>query len=59
MSSNVNLGLSNVGPETHPLTWRYTRAGKAVLDIQEYEALEGYSALKKPSPWRKPMCRRK
>lgn len=47
MSSNVNLGLSNVGPETHPLTWRYTRAGKAVLDIQEYEALEGYSALKK------------
>lgn len=47
MSSNVNLGLSNVGPETHPLTWRYTQAGKAVLDIQEYEALEGYSALKK------------
>jgi len=47
MSSNVNVGLTNVGPETHPLTWRYTRAGKAVLDIQEYEALEGYSALKK------------
>ncbi|MFO1368028.1 MAG: NADH-quinone oxidoreductase subunit NuoF [Marinagarivorans sp.] len=47
MSSNVNLGLSNVGPETHPLTWRYTQAGKAVLDIKDYEALEGYSALKK------------
>jgi NADH-quinone oxidoreductase subunit F len=47
MSSNVNLGLTNVGPETHPLTWRYTRAGKAVLDIQDYEALEGYAALKK------------
>ncbi|HNG59920.1 MAG TPA: NADH-quinone oxidoreductase subunit NuoF [Cellvibrionaceae bacterium] len=47
MSSNVNLGLTNEGPETHPLTWRYTQAGKAVLDIQDYEALEGYSALKK------------
>lgn len=47
MSSNVNLGLTNVGPETHPLTWRYTQAGKAVLDIKDYEALEGYSALKK------------
>jgi NADH-quinone oxidoreductase subunit F len=47
MTSNVNLGLTNVGPETHPLTWRYTKAGKAVLDIKEYEALEGYEALKK------------
>ncbi len=47
MTSNVNLGLINVGPETHPLTWRYTKAGKAVLDIKEYEALEGYAALKK------------
>ena len=47
MTSNVNLGLTNVGPETHPLTWRYTKAGKAVLDIKEYEALEGYAALKK------------
>jgi NADH-quinone oxidoreductase subunit F len=46
-SSNVNVGLTNVGPETHPLTWRYTRAGKAVLEIKEYEALEGYAALKK------------
>jgi len=47
MTSNVNLGLTNVGPETHPLTWRYTKAGKAVLDIKEYEALEGYAAMKK------------
>jgi NADH-quinone oxidoreductase subunit F len=47
MSSNVNVGLSNVGPETHPLTWRYTQAGKSVLALQEYEALEGYAALKK------------
>ena len=47
MTSNVNLGLTNVGPETHPLTWRYTKSGKAVLDIKEYEALEGYAALKK------------
>jgi NADH-quinone oxidoreductase subunit F len=47
MSSNVNVGLTNVGPETHPLTWRYTQAGKAVLDLHEYEALEGYAALKK------------
>lgn len=47
MTSNVNLGLTNVGPETHPLTWRYTKAGKAVLDIKEYEALEGYAALRK------------
>ncbi len=47
MTSNINLGLINVGPETHPLTWRYTKAGKAVLDINEYEALEGYAALKK------------
>ena len=53
MTSNVNLGLTNVGPETHPLTWRYShgksegKAGKAVLDIKDYEALEGYAALKK------------
>ncbi len=47
MTSNVNVGLTNVGPETHPLTWRYTKAGKAVVDIKEYEALEGYAALKK------------
>lgn len=47
MTSNVNLGLTNVGPETHPLTWRYTKNGKAVLDIEEYEELEGYVALKK------------
>ncbi len=47
MTSNVNVGLANVGPETHPLTWRYTKAGKAVSDIKEYEALEGYVALKK------------
>ena len=47
MTSNVNLGLTNVGPETHPLTWRYTKNGKAVLDIKEYEALEGYAAMKK------------
>lgn len=47
MTSNINVGLTNVGPETHPLTWRYTKAGKSVLDIQDYEALEGYSALKK------------
>ncbi len=46
-TSNVNLGLTNVGPETHPLTWRYTQAGKAVTEIAEYEALEGYSALRK------------
>jgi NADH-quinone oxidoreductase subunit F len=46
MSSNVNLGLSNVGPETHPLTWRYTQAGQSVLDIAQYEKLEGYAALK-------------
>lgn len=47
MTSNINVGLTNVGPETHPLTWRYTKAGKSVLDIADYEALEGYSALKK------------
>lgn len=47
MTSNINLGLTNVSAETHPLTWRYTKAGKSVLDIQEYEALEGYAALKK------------
>lgn len=47
MSSNVNLGLSNVGPETHPLTWRYSQAGHAVVDLAEYEHLEGYAALKK------------
>ncbi len=47
MTSNINLGLTNVGPETHPLTWRYTKAGKSVLDIADYEALEGYAALKK------------
>ncbi|MES2676617.1 MAG: NADH-quinone oxidoreductase subunit NuoF [Pseudomonadota bacterium] len=47
MTSNVNVGLTNVGPETHPLTWRYTKAGKAVVDIKEYEALEGYAAFKK------------
>ncbi|HMW72633.1 MAG TPA: hypothetical protein PKD17_12465, partial [Cellvibrionaceae bacterium] len=47
MTSNINVGLTNVGPETHPLTWRYTKAGKSVLTIQDYEALEGYSALKK------------
>jgi NADH-quinone oxidoreductase subunit F len=53
MTSNVNLGLTNVSAETHPLTWRYShgksegKAGKAVLDIKEYEALEGYAALKK------------
>jgi NADH-quinone oxidoreductase subunit F len=53
MTSNVNFGLTNVGPETHPLTWRYShgktegKAGKAVVDIKEYEGLEGYTALKK------------
>jgi NADH-quinone oxidoreductase subunit F len=47
MTSNINVGLTNVGPETHPLTWRYTKAGKSVLDIADYEALEGYAALKK------------
>ncbi len=47
MTSNVNIGLTNVGPETHPLTWRYTKAGKAVVEIKEYEAMEGYAALKK------------
>jgi len=47
MTSNINVGLTNVGPETHPLTWRYTKAGKSVLTIEDYEALEGYSALKK------------
>ncbi|RYZ16614.1 MAG: NADH-quinone oxidoreductase subunit F, partial [Sphingobacteriales bacterium] len=47
MTSNVNLGLTNVSAETHPLTWRYTKNGKAVLDIKEYEELEGYAALKK------------
>ena len=46
MSGNVNLGLSNVGPETHPLTWRYTQLGRSVLEIREYEQLEGYAALK-------------
>lgn len=46
MSGNVNLGLSNVSPETHPLTWRYTQLGRSVLDIREYEQLEGYAALK-------------
>ncbi|MES2664237.1 MAG: NADH-quinone oxidoreductase subunit NuoF [Pseudomonadota bacterium] len=47
LNSNVNLGLENVGPETHPLTWRYTRVGKAVTELQEYENLEGYAALRK------------
>ena len=47
MTSNVNLGLTNVGPETHPLTWRYTKTGGPVLDIKQFEALEGYAALKK------------
>lgn len=45
--SNVNVGLTNIGPETHPLTWRYSQAGKAVLDIKTYESMEGYAALKK------------
>lgn len=47
MSSNVNLGLTNIGPETHPLTWRYCQAGKPVLDLATYESMEGYAALKK------------
>ena len=47
MTSNINLGLTNVSPETHPLTWRFNKVGKAVLDIKDYEALEGYAALKK------------
>lgn len=47
MSSNVNLGLTHIGPETHPLTWRYCQAGKAVLDLRTYESMEGYAALKK------------
>jgi NADH-quinone oxidoreductase subunit F len=47
MTSNINVGLTNVGPETHPLTWRYTKSGKSVLNIADYEALEGYAALKK------------
>lgn len=46
MSGHVNIGLSSVGPETHPLTWRYTTLGKAVLDLNEHEQLEGYAALK-------------
>jgi NADH-quinone oxidoreductase subunit F len=46
MSGNVNTGLSNVSPETHPLTWRYTQLGRSVLDVREYEQLEGYVALK-------------
>ena len=45
--SNVNLGLTNIGPETHPLTWRYSQAGKPVLDLATYESMEGYAALKK------------
>jgi NADH-quinone oxidoreductase subunit F len=47
MTSNINVGLKNVGPETHPLTWRYTKAGKAVVDIKEFEAMEGYAGLRK------------
>lgn len=46
MSSNVNLGMANVGPETHPLTWRYCQAGGAVLDIGDYQAMEGYAAVR-------------
>lgn len=46
-TSNINVGLTNVGPETHPLTWRYTQTGGPVTDLTAYEALEGYSALKK------------
>lgn len=47
MTSNINLGLTNVSAETHPLTWRYTTSGKAILDIKDYEALEGYAGMKK------------
>jgi NADH-quinone oxidoreductase subunit F len=54
MSSLVNVGLENVGPETHPLTWRYTRAGKPVLDIDTYESMEGYAALRKAIAGMKP-----
>jgi NADH-quinone oxidoreductase subunit F len=50
MSSLVNYGLPSVGPETHPLTWRYSAAGEAVLDIKTYESMEGYAALRKAIP---------
>jgi NADH-quinone oxidoreductase subunit F len=47
MSGNVNLGLTNLRPATHPLTWRYGQAGGPVLDIDSYQTLEGYAAVRK------------
>lgn len=52
--SLVNYGLTNIGPETHPLTWRYCTAGKPVLDIKTYESMEGYVALRKALTEMKP-----
>ena len=33
--------------ETHPLTWRLDHLGSQPLDLKTYEALEGYTALRK------------
>jgi len=59
MTSNINLGLTDVSAETHPLTWRYTQAGKAVLDIKDYEALEGYAGMKKAMSMQQQTFKRK
>lgn len=40
MSSTVK------SPETHPLTWRF-RDNQPVLDLKNYETLEGYAGLRK------------
>ncbi|CBL45452.1 NADH dehydrogenase I, chain F [gamma proteobacterium HdN1] len=52
--SEVNRGLTNIGPETHPLTWRYSTHGQSILDIKTYEAMEGYAALRKALTEMKP-----
>jgi NADH-quinone oxidoreductase subunit F len=33
--------------ETHPLTWRLDRLGSQPLDLQTFESLEGFAALRK------------